>query len=50
VLLATILLTACFAIVGTCVPRWPSPISAFVTGVVGIGGGIMLGRVLAEMA
>jgi hypothetical protein len=50
VLLATILHTACFAIVGTCVPSWPSPFSAFVTGVVGIGGGVMLGRVLAEMA
>jgi len=50
VILTAFLLAAVFAAVGAFVPLWPSPISALVTGMVGIGGGIMLGRVLAELA
>lgn len=50
VLVTAILLATVFAMVGACVPHWPSPISAFVTGMIGSGGGIMLGRVLAELA
>lgn len=39
-----------FTAVGLFLPEWPSPLSAVVTGAVGMGSGIMLGRVLAEMA
>jgi hypothetical protein len=50
IILTTIFFTAAFALVGLFVPRWPSPTSAVVTGIIGVGGGVMLGRVLAEMA
>lgn len=49
-LLTTIVNVVLFAGVGVIIPQWPAPISALVTGAVGIGSGIMLGRVLAEIA
>lgn len=50
IILTTFFIAAAFALVGLFVPRWPSPISAVVTGFIGVGGGVMLGRILAEMA
>ena len=49
IFLTTIFIAAAFTVVGLFVPQWPSPISAVVTGIIGVGGGVMLGRVLAEM-
>lgn len=50
VILSTVLNAILFAAVGLFLPQWPAPISALLTGAVGIGGGMMLGRVLADMA
>lgn len=50
VVVTAVLNVAAFSLVGSLIPEWPAPLSAIATGLVGIGGGMMLGRVLADMA